>query len=161
MRFPLTVSLRPARGVLAPVLVAHLAAGLALFHSPALQPIFTPAPSGAISVLPGLVALLVIVLSAAHGWRAESRKRGVELALGDDGVLSRYRGGERQDYRVLGSSVDSAWVLWLHLEAAGSEDRQGRVGSDRAAIMLVPTNLPPGQWRLLRIWLRHKAAAAA
>ncbi len=161
MRFPLNISLRPARGVLVPVLAAHIAAGMALFHSPALQPIFTPAPSGAISVLPGLVALLLIVLSAFHGWRAESRKREVELALGADGVLGRRRGDDWQDYRVLGSSVDSAWVLWLHLEAAGSDDRQGRVDADREAMMLVPANLPPGQWRLLRIWLRHKATVAA
>ena len=63
----------------------------------------------------------------------------------------------------MSSSADSErgsyTPVWMTLEPVVG-DRAGERPRARA-MMLVPANLPSGGWRPLRIWLRHKAGAAA
>jgi len=142
MVFPLSLTLRSSRGVLASVFATHCAAGLALFHA-----------THSTWLLAGGFGL--IFLSAIAAWRGELSKRGVVLALQADGAVILKHGDDgapvfartRQDLVVFSG------VAWLTLELPDTR----RVGRRRMRLMLVRSNLHPDQWRSLQIWLRHRA----
>jgi len=97
---------------------------------------------------------LPLVLSLALGAAiflslgfALRRQTAGSLLLADDGQFELGEGGRLS---VLASTTDFGWALWLHWICD-----DGR----RGAMMLAPDALPPGGWRVLRIWLRHKAGA--
>lgn len=161
MRFPVELRLRSSRGVMASVLVAHLAAALALFHVPAIVGVL---PEGDAPVLVRGGALLVwLALSASlvRALRAERSKRGCVLWLEEDGLVEVLpRAVEestvcRVDPR---SVVVLGGVVWFRPVALEGLERAPRNRSGRlSCVMLLERNLPAQEWRMLRIWLRHKA----
>ncbi|THF60882.1 hypothetical protein E6O51_11645 [Pseudothauera rhizosphaerae] len=94
-------------------------------------------------------ALAALALSLWFGRRGGAPVAGHSLVLREDG-LATIGGHER--CRVLPGTTDFGWAVWLHWA-----DEGGR----RYAAMLAPDMLPADDWRRLRIWLRHKAAAVA
>ncbi len=156
MHFPLTLALRPAGGVLAPVLVAHVAAGLALFHAGAFPPPASAGVAGGWLAAGGAAGSLLIAWSLAEGFRGEFAKRGMVLVLREDGALAVEHRGRVEVFRVADGAVDFGWAAWLPLYR--DVVPPGRVSR---RLMLISANLPPGRWRAFRIWLRHKARRKA
>lgn len=102
------------------------------------------------------VVVLALGVSLGATLRAERRKAGCRLVLESNGEL-RLDSHGRVVYAVPdATSVDFGWVLWLHWR--GAHVRQSRRHIVRGALMLLPGNVSAGDWRGLRIWLRHKAA---
>lgn len=155
MRFPLRVSLRPAAGVIASVVVAHSAAGLALFHGyPRLDDLALDSPAWP---WVGCLLAVVLVCSLLEALRGERAKARLVLVLGEDGRLGLGDDDGQaavQRWRVCPGAVDFGWAVWLSLEPVVEDGEGGRL-----SLMLVESNLPPGQWRPFHIWLRHKATA--
>jgi hypothetical protein len=147
---PLTIRLKPGFLLLASILVAHFAAGLALF----------------LMALPfwatGLLMLLVVV-SAVRAWRAQVGKRGLSLVLAADGALQvNWRDGTVAWARVLPGAVVFPAVLWFTLVWSTLEGRPLRL-----RLMLIaaeveedPARSDSAQWRRLRTWLRYRALAS-
>jgi hypothetical protein len=154
MRFPLRVYLRPAVGVMAPVLVAHAAAGLALFHGSPPWSAFA-ADSQAWAGLEWFLAM-VLLWSLVQALRGERAKGRLVLVLGEDGRIGLGDGEAVRLCRVRPGAADFGWAVWLSLEPV---DESGEGGP--LSLMLVEANLPAGQWRSFHIWLRHKADATA
>ncbi|PLX76053.1 MAG: hypothetical protein C0607_05795 [Azoarcus sp.] len=144
MVFPLSLTLRSSRGVLASVFATHGAAGLALFHA---------------TRSPWLLAsgFGLIFFSTLAGWRGELRKQGVVLALQADCGVSVKRGNSAPVFaRLRPDAVVFSWSAWFALEMPEAE----RAGRAQLRLMLVRTNLHPDQWRSLQVWLRHRALGA-
>lgn len=154
MRFPLNLALAPARIMLAATVALHALAAAALVQAQAGSRI----GAADLAVAPELLSIsawALIGLSLLLSWRSENAKRGLNVILHDDGLISTLRAGALSDYRVDGSAVDFGWMVWLPLLAvAGPQAERARVCR---RLVLLPANLPPGQWRTLRVWLRHKA----
>ncbi len=143
---------------MASILAAHVVAGLALFHVPGLMPSGEPWSR---LQLPGVALGLALPLSLFHALAQERAKRGLMLVLGGDGGLSvRYASGDGatvRDYRLALGAVDFGWAVWLPLVGPSAE-ASAPPAKRRRRLMLLRTNMAPAHWRLLRIWLRHKAA---
>jgi hypothetical protein len=154
---PLTIRLRPDPFLLASVLAAHCAAGLALFLMD--LPLAATAPSG-----------LMVGISAAWAVHAQTRKRGLALALATDGALRICREGDGGDdawAKVLPGTVVFPTVVWFALSWTDSGGR-----SRRLRLMLIAAEVEEDarggeesgdhadrpQWRRLRTWLRHRAS---
>lgn len=140
MHYPLTMAMRPSRGVMASVLALHALAGLALFYA----------------LGPGewrAAAILLVLLSAVVAMRRELVKRGLDLLVAKDGSVLLAVAGKQYAARMQDGAVDFGWVIWLNLEALPGE----RLPPRCSRLMLVPGNLPDGHWRPFRIWLRHCA----
>lgn len=145
MAYPLTVTLQPSPGLLAPVLAAHAAVSLALFHAD-------------LDVsMQGVCALLVLA-SALAAFAGEWRKRLVTLVLHEDGGATLLRDGVAPCVtRVRPGAVIFSAVIWFQLELLETGQSRRR----RLSLMLVASNLPPGQWRSTKVWLRHRALRLA
>ncbi|WP_068634639.1 protein YgfX [Thauera butanivorans] len=162
MHFPLSVPLGPSRAVMASILAAHAVAGLALFHVPGLMP--SGEPWSRLQLL-GVALGLALPLSLFHALARERAKRGWVLVLGGEGGLSVQCCADGDaaaihDYRLAPGAVDFGWAVWLPLvgpvaESGASPERLQR------RLMLLRANMAPVHWRLLRMWLRHKAAPLA
>lgn len=152
MHFPLSTQLRPSRGVMASILVAHVAAGSALFYVPSLSVL----SSGALPML-GVLLWICVLASFLVAIRHERAKQGLNLVFHGDGGLSVVSGEKAADYWLGAGAVDFGWAVWLPLvePVVGDAALSGRT---RLRLMLLRANLPPSHWRPLRIWLRHKAA---
>ncbi|MDO9597501.1 MAG: hypothetical protein Q7J47_07255 [Azoarcus sp.] len=145
MAYPLTVTLQPSPGLLAPVLAAHAAVGLALFHV------------GLDVSMLGVFALLVLA-SALAAIAGERRKHAVALVLHEDGGATLLRDGVAPCVtRVRPGAVIFPGVIWFQLELLEAGQSRRR----RLRLMLVAGNLPPGQWRSTKVWLRHRALRLA
>lgn len=131
MRYPIRLKLRPSARIRALMCAMHGIAASAL--------LFLDLP-----VVLSLALGTAIFLSLGFALR---RQTAGSLLLADDGQFELGEGGR---LRVLASTTDFGWALWLHW--LGDDGRRG-------AMMLAPDALPPGGWRVLRIWLRHKAGA--
>ncbi len=143
MRFPLEIRLRPAWRVVVFLLAAHTFAGITLV-------VFMPV------TWQRAAAALAVFLSAYHAVYHEARKRGVALQLYEDGRLTlNWKPPHHERVRVL-QAVDFGWAIWLRLVKAGDDTPL----LARKNLMLTPGNIPSGQWRVLRAWLRHKATKA-
>ncbi|MDR2032059.1 MAG: hypothetical protein LBP86_07380 [Azoarcus sp.] len=147
---PLTIRLKPDAALLALLLAAHLAAGLALF--------FMNLPFAATALLGGLVAL-----SAVQTANAQARKRGLSLVLAADGGVRVCRAGADGDEtawaRVLPGATLFPAVLWFTLAWTAANGRARRL-----SLMLIAAEVEEKaqgdtrQWRRLRTWLHHRAA---
>ncbi|MGD9870743.1 MAG: protein YgfX [Thauera sp.] len=159
MQFPLELSLQPSRAVKASVLVVYLATALALFHvidGDALAANANPAWGGRV-LFAGCCAFLL--LAALRAWRAEAGKCGA-LLLGADGVLVMFERDAEQGLpcRVEpASAVDLGWALWFRVLPLEHVQPMPPLAARSRRMMLVPHNLAGDDWRMLRIWLRHKA----
>ncbi|CAL94245.1 protein YgfX [Azoarcus olearius] len=149
MRYPLALELKSSRGIEASVFAMHGIAALALFlgHQAGawlLQSAFGVAVCGA-----------VLLGSGWHALHGERGKHGLKIHLLGDGGITVGRGSQADHhFRVAGQAVDFGWVAWLRLESVAPSGSPA--GGMR--LMLVPANLAPGQWRLFRLWLKHRAA---
>ena len=160
MQFPFELKLQPSRLVMASVLVAHLAAALALFHVPGLGGVVDGEASLS-RILAAALAWTVWCLSLVRALRAERAKRGCTLWLEDDGLVEVLVDGAEQGVlcRVRPhSAVTLDWAVWFRLAAVEPAPRQP-VGGARtpSTMMLLASNVQGQDWRLLRIWLRHRA----
>ena len=156
MRYPLTLSLRPSRAVMASILAVHVAAGLALFHVPSLS-LLQPGPAWQPLRMLGVALWGGVLVSLLRAIRAERAKHGQALTLHSDGGLSVAGGEGVADYWIGPDAVDFGWVVWLPLFDPVSEVAPP-FRRTRGRLMLLRANVFPQHWRPLRIWLRHKAA---
>ncbi|MDR2093287.1 MAG: hypothetical protein LBP58_08245 [Azoarcus sp.] len=153
---PLTIRLRPHPVLLAAILAAHFAVGLALFlmHLPLALTAST---------------VLAVLASAVLAVRAQARKRGLALVLAADGALRishESDGGGDTWAKVLPGAVVFPAVVWFALGWTGQDER-----SHRLRLMLIAAEVEeaqrdrergdPAQWRRLRTWLRHRAGRPA
>jgi hypothetical protein len=136
MPYPFRLDLRPSGRIQTLMFAMH---GIATSALSFLAPSFVYAVAFAVIVL---VALLL-------GWRRWRGQVTRSLLLRDDGCFELADGGRA---RVLPSTTDFGWALWLHWE-----DEQGR----RGALMLAPDAMAVDDWRRLRTWLWHKGARGA
>ena len=160
MQFPFELKLQPSRLMMASALVAHLAAALALFHVPALGDVVDGEASFS-RILAATLAWAMWCLSLVRALRAERSKRGCSLWLEDDGLVEVLVDGAEQGVlcRVRPhSAVTLDWAVWFRLLAVEPVSRQS-VNAVRAptGMMLLASNVQDQDWRLLRIWLRHRA----
>lgn len=156
MHLPLRLELRPSRGVMASVLLVHVAAALTLFH------VLAGNSGGAAGWSAALTAVFLggaLAASLVQALRGERRRAGQAVTLAADGGATLIEGKREVACRVRPGAVDFGWAVWMTLEPVVGE-RPGERPRARA-MMLVPANLPPRCWRPLRIWLRHRAGAAA
>ena len=146
---------------MASILAAHVVAGLALFHVPGLMPIPLGEPWPPLRMLGG-VLWCMLPLSLFRALAQERAKQDLVLVLGGDGGLSLQRraaGGVSAigGYRLAPGAVDFGWAIWLLLVGPSGEV-SSPPAKFRRRLMLLRANMAPVHWRLLRIWLRHKAA---
>ena len=129
---------------MASVLLAHGAAGLALFIA-----------SEEIWVLSA--GLVLIVLSLGLAWRAEALKHGLTLHLmADGGVVLIRADAPPLIVNPARTAVAFRNVVWLSLDVPRTEGSRSR----RLHLMLLPSHLRCGQWRSLQVWLRHRLPGA-
>ena len=161
MEFPLELRLQPSRVMMASVLVAHLAAALALFHVPGLRVVSLVGEASLAHILAGTLGWVVLCLSLVNALRAERSKRGCRLWLEGDGLVEVLVEGAEQGVlcRVRPhSAVTLDWAVWFWLAAVEPAPRQPVGGArTRSTMMLLASNVQGQDWRLLRIWLRHRA----
>ena len=161
MEFPLELRLQPSRAMMASVLVAHLAAALALFHVPGLAVLSLDGDASRVRLLVGALVWCVLCVSLLIALRAERSKHGCSLWLEGDGLVEVLLEGAEQGVlcRVRPhSAVTLDWAVWFRLLAVEPVSRQS-VNAVRAptGMMLLASNVQDQDWRLLRIWLRHRA----
>lgn len=106
---------------------------------------------------PTIAALIAILVSGVACVRAEHAPHSV-FEFDDTGAVTIYRHGVSLRVRVLPTSADMGWAIWLQWREVTSLSDAGRRRS--GALMLVPDQLTPREWRQLRIWMRHKSGAA-
>lgn len=144
MQSPIRIELQRSRGLMASVLLAHCATGLALFLA-----------SAQVWVLSA--GFVLNVLSLGLAWHAEVLKDRLILCLMADGGVILIRGDEAPLIVSAGkAAVAFRHVVWLSLDVPRTEI--GRVR--RLRLMLLPFHLRCGQWRSLQLWLRHRLPAA-
>ena len=160
MQFPFELKLQPSRLVMASALVAHLAAALALFHVPGLGDVVDGEASLG-RILAATLAWAMWCLSLVRALRAERSKRGCSLWLEDDGLVEVLVDGAEQGVlcRVRPhSAVALDWAVWFRLLAVEPVSTQPVSGvRTPTGMMLLASNVQDQDWRLLRIWLRHRA----
>ena len=155
MQFPVELKLRGSNSMKASVWVVHVAAALALFHVPA----FREWDGSGLEQLIAAGAWGVLLMSLIRGLHAQAGLQGCTLWLERDGTLelSREPEGDGGLYRVrAGSQVVLPMAAWCVLIPVTPSVREGD-GSRVRRLFLVPDNLSPGSFRLLRVWLRHRA----
>jgi hypothetical protein len=164
VQFPLELKLQASRLMMASVLVAHVAAALALFHVPGLSVVAVFGEASLARILAGTLAWVVLCLSLVRALRAERSKRGCSLWLEDDGLIEVLRDGAEQGVlcRVRPhSAVTLDWAVWFGLVVVEPASKQPVSGARTpASMMLLASNVQGQDWRLLRIWLRHRADRA-
>jgi hypothetical protein len=144
MRYPLECRFRPSCRLQLLIAAIHLIAAMAFLAS---------------SLAPALIAAVVAALavSACLSVAGERRRAGLTVVLDDAGLLTLRDRGRTVCATPLPSCTDFVWAVWLHWrELAGGHGVRPRTG----ALMLLPDHVDATTWRLLRIWLRHKSAAA-
>lgn len=161
MQFPVELRLRSSPVVMASVLVAHLAAALALFNVPAIVDVLPAADASVLMRVGTLLVWLALSVSLISALRAERSKRGCVLWLEEDGLVEVLPGAAEESIvcRVDPRSVVVlGWAAWFRPVALEGLECAPRHGAGRLPhLMLLAGNLPAQEWRLLRIWLRHKA----
>jgi len=104
-----------------------------------------------------VVVLIVILASGVVCVRAEHAQHSI-LEFEDAGAVTIRRCGVSFNVSVLSTSADMGWAIWLQWREVTSLTSAGRRQS--GALMLMPDQCTPSEWRQLRIWLRHKSGAA-
>ena len=158
MHFPLSIPIGPSGAAMASILAAHAAVGLALFHVLGLSPWAFDGGWMPLRLL-GFVLWSALAVSLFDAFRKERAKRGLVLVLRGDGGLTLKDEGEAAalDYRLRAAAVDFGWAVWLPLAGPLILDTRQAQGVGRR-LMLLRGNMAAPHWRLLRVWLRHKAA---
>ena len=142
MRYPLELPLRPSRQALIMIAAIHTIAAIAFLRSSLSGPVLYP-------------VFFVLAVSLFAGLRVEWSKAGRVLTLENDGTLR--DGSEVATLLPETGCTDFGWAAWLEWRR---DEAEGAGTRCRGSIMLLPGNLPGGQWRALRIWLRQKVRAA-
>lgn len=155
MQFPVELKLRGSNSIKASVWVVHVAAALALFHVPA----FVHWGAGGLERAIAAGAWALIFLSLFRGLRGQAWLDGCTLWLEHDGALELLRepDGDGGLFRVRArSQVVLPMAAWFTLVAM-EKSTSGRGAAGARTLFLVPDNLSAGSFRLLRVWLRHRA----
>ncbi|HPE05338.1 MAG: hypothetical protein QMB75_11160 [Thauera sp.] len=155
MRFPIELKLRGSSTIKASVWVVHVAAALALFHVPA----FREWGGGGVDGLIAAGAWGSLLVSLLRGLRTQAGLEGCTVWLEGDGALelSREPGGTGGLYRVRADSqVVLPMAAWFALDPVAQSAAEAEASRVRR-LFLVPDNLSAGSFRLLRVWLRHRA----
>lgn len=140
MNLPLQLRLRPSPTLLWLGILAHSALlGVCQF--------------GLQSIWLRLACSLVIAGSLIRFLADERTKRGCLLALDDAGLVALGDQVGCAPGQALTRLTDFRWAVWLTWQVPGEQGRLGRTRS----LMLLPDHLPRGEWRALKIWLRHEA----
>lgn len=165
MQFPAEVRVRPSRGLMASVVVVHVAAALALFNVPAIAGLAHPAETSALARAGAVLAWLLVFASLARALLAERSKHGMVLWLEDDGLVE-IQTRDLEEGVVCRVDPDSVvvlpWAAWFRPLASESPSAAPHRGVRRLPrMMLTGRNMPERQWHLLCIWLRHKASRCA
>ena len=147
MRFPLEVQLKPSLSLRAILVGFHALTAL----------VFVRVAWKSLPILVTAALLLALAVSAFLSERAERKKSGLGLILGEDGLLT-VAPGVAESAGMEAGCADFGWAIWLHW---GASPITAETASCRGSLMLVADNLPPGAWRKLRIWLRHSASVGA
>lgn len=142
MRYPLEIPLSPSRRISLLIAAIHLVAAVAFLFSSLPCPVRLP-------------ALALIVASLCVALFRERAKAGCAIRLDGSGAFAVGRHGDLHPARLQQGCTDFGWAVWLQWRTDG-KGKKGR----RGAVMLAPDNLPQERWRSLRIWLKHKVAAA-
>ncbi len=103
-----------------------------------------------------MLAALCMAASLFHALRDEWRKRAARILLHEDGGIGVEGHAVFHGAMWAPRAVDLDWAVWLQLTVVYARPAFFR----RRWLMLLPGNMTPRQWRVLRIWLRHKAAKA-
>lgn len=150
--FPVRVVVQPSRLAGAAITLFHLlSAGVVAVH-PLLG--FVSVPSRGMTWL-GVALLLALAVSFRHSLRGWQQQR-QEIILYGDGSLECFSpaaiAASARSGRVAlrGELTDLGWALWFKL---ATTDRP-------RSLMLWRDSCSAAHWRLLRIWLRHKARQA-
>ena len=98
--------------------------------------------------------MVIAVAGAVSVWR-DSVRVIPNLDFAGDGSLAIATDGGLMQARLLPSSTDFAWAIWLHWREQTPADHQGRRRRRSGALMLMPDQCTASEWRQLRIWLRH------
>jgi len=144
MRYPLELELAPSRRALVLIAAIHLVAAIAFL----------------LSSLPGPLRILALVAlggSLLVARRGERAKAGLLIVLDDSGKLVVRRADAAEEAQPERGCADFGWAIWLQWRVVDASDPRAR---RRAAMMLLPDNVPASAWRGLRIWLKHKALAS-
>lgn len=144
MREALVCRLRPSRRLQLLIAAIHLVAAIAILAS---------------TLAPVLIVALITALavSASLSLVAERRRAELTVVFDDAGLLTVRDRARTVCATPLASCTDFGWAVWLHWrELAGEHRARPRSG----ALMLLPDHVDATTWRLLRIWLRHRGAAA-
>jgi hypothetical protein len=137
VQFPLGIELRRSRGLTWLLILLHLLAGGCLWLPP----------------WPAAARWLLLAMVALSGWRALRASQVVGLRLGDRGELVLLSvAGDCPAVTVLPDTAVFSRLIVLRLR---EDDDRGR----RRSLTLLPDSMPPGQFRLLRLWLRWLANA--
>lgn len=142
MVFPLILDPKPSLTKQCLIAAIHLVAAIAFLNAD-------------FPVSATIVALLAIIPSGVAWMRAEHTPHAV-LEFEDTGAVTMHRRGASLRVRVLPTSVDMGWAIWLQWCEVTS--LSGGVPRRSGALMLMPDQCLRGEWRQLRIWLRHKSS---
>ena len=140
MRYPVEIRLVPSRRALFLVAAIHLIAAIAFL----------------LSALPWAVRILALIAlsgSLFMALRAEQAKAAFLIVLENSGMLAVRGETEIMQAAPERDCADFGWAVWLQWRTCASPEARRRP----TAMMLLPDNLPAGLWRVLRIWLKHKA----
>ena len=142
--FPLRLSLNPSRRLANLVFAIHGVTALSFLGS-------------SLSLGLRIAGFAVLAASLVQAQRRVGRPWAKQLTLEESGQLHcgvGGEGGERgEPCTMLGSCRDLGWAVWLSWREEGGPSRH---------LMLLPDMLEDREsWRLLRIWLRHKALKAS
>lgn len=101
----------------------------------------------------GAAFSFAIVVSLASFVSEEQRKRGRILMLDDAGLVALGDPSSSLAGQPIKRLTDFRWVVWLSWQAPAGASRVGRTTS----LIVLPDHLAGGEWRALKIWLRHHA----
>lgn len=102
-------------------------------------------------------AALVTILASGLACTCAEQDQLPVFEFDDAGAVTINRCGVLLHAGVLPTSTDMGWAIWLQWREVSSLSGAGRRRS--GALMLMPDQFTPSEWRQLRIWLRHNSSA--
>ncbi|MGL1834976.1 protein YgfX [Rhodocyclaceae bacterium SMB388] len=100
------------------------------------------------------MGLVIAVAGVVSVWR-DGVQAMPSLDFAGDGSVAIAADDGRVQARLLPSSTDFGWAIWLHWREQTPADHRGRRRRRSGALMLMPDQCTAGEWRQFRIWLRH------
>lgn len=106
-----------------------------------------------------LAMFVLLAMSCLHGVRRVDATRIRQLRAEEDGSFALERsGGASTVARVLPSTTDFGWAIWLHWRPVSNDSVEAV--ATKGAEMLLADQCSRDEWRRFRVWLRHRSAAS-